>query len=503
MTAPTASNPLRVDTVLSAAALALSAACTTAWLAGWGAAHNTLISRLILFIAALAVSGGLLHFLLQRLSRREHEARHYLERLCQLDPAEASSDLAGVLPAIHPKSPWHGSLLRLQQTFALHASRTAELEHAKAALEIRCRRSAADCERMTNIVNGVSEPVVAVDQYDELLLANPSAKRLLGIDLAGTEKRILSQIVRCEKLVALVNDTRRRKVRTSRTEEVELESPEGEKRWYAVTATSIPSQAEAAAEGGEEGNDGVVAVLRDISTQKVIQRHNAEFVSAASHEMKTPLAGIKAYVELLADGDAEDEETREEFLKVINGQADRLQRLIDNLLNLARIEAGVVKVNKQAQPLNEILAEAIGVVNPAAEAKQIKLVQDLSPLYLPVLVDRDMMLQAAINLLSNAVKYTAPGGTVTLRSRLAVDQVQFEVEDTGVGLSEEDCEKVFSKFYRVEKNKNMAPGTGLGLPLAKHIVEDVHSGRLTVTSQLDVGSTFMVTIPSAARSASS
>ena len=213
--------------------------------------------------------------------------------------------------------------------------------------------------------------------------------------------------------------------------------------------------------------------------------------------MKTPLAGIKAYVELLADGEAEDEETREEFLAVINGQADRLQRLVDNLLNLARIEAGVVQVNKQNQSLNEILEESLGVVQPAAEAKRIELAGELSPLYLGVLADRDMLLQAAINLLSNAVKYTPEGGRVALRSRLAGDEATFEVEDTGVGLSEEDSRRVFEKFYRVKKDKDMASGTGLGLPLAKHIVEDVHGGRLTLRSTLGTGSTFIVGLPRA------
>ena len=106
-------------------------------------------------------------------------------------------------------------------------------------------------------------------------------------------------------------------------------------------------------------------------------------------------------------------------------------------------------------------------------------------------------MQAAINLLSNAIKYTPAGGKVTLRSRLADDQVRFEVQDTGVGLSEEDCQRVFEKFYRVKKDKDMASGTGLGLPLAKHIVEDVHGGRLTVESVLGQGSTFIVTLPSA------
>jgi two-component system phosphate regulon sensor histidine kinase PhoR len=217
--------------------------------------------------------------------------------------------------------------------------------------------------------------------------------------------------------------------------------------------------------------------------------------------MKAPLAGIKAYVELLADGDAEDETERDEFLGVINGQADRLQRLIDNLLNIARIEAGVVKVSKQARSINEILTETLSVVEPAAQAKQITLAADLSPLYLGALVDRDMLAQAVINLLSNAVKYTNNGGRVTLRSRLADHEIQIEVEDTGVGLGEEDCRRVFEKFYRVEENKAMAAGTGLGLALAQHIVEDVHGGKLTVRSKLGEGSTFCITIPSAGRSA--
>jgi len=236
-------------------------------------------------------------------------------------------------------------------------------------------------------------------------------------------------------------------------------------------------------------------MLRNISVQKAMQQRHAEFVSAVSHEMKTPLAGIKAYVELLVDGEAEDAETQEEFLDVINGQADRLQRLIDNLLNIARIEAGVVQVDKQAQSLNELLEEAFSVVQPSAETKNIKLERDLSPMYLGVLVDRDMLMQSAINLLSNAIKYTPDGGTVTLRSRTDGEGVMFEVQDTGVGLDQEDSEKVFQKFYRVKKDKNMAAGTGLGLPVAKHITEDVHGGALRVKSEPGKGSTFQISLP--------
>jgi two-component system phosphate regulon sensor histidine kinase PhoR len=211
--------------------------------------------------------------------------------------------------------------------------------------------------------------------------------------------------------------------------------------------------------------------------------------------MKTPLSSVRAYVELLADGDAEDEATREEFLGVIHSQTERLQRLIDNLLNLSRIEAGVVNVNKAPRSLNELLEEAVNLLLPAATHKRMELVTELSPLYLGVLADRDTLLQAAINLVSNALKYTPDGGRVTVRSRLDGDCVVFEVQDTGVGLTPEDRLKVFEKFYRVKKDQQMASGTGLGLPLVKHIVEDVHGGRIEVESEPGRGSTFRIVLP--------
>jgi len=355
-------------------------------------------------------------------------------------------------------------------------------------------RATAQTALTSTVLANIGEPVFAMNAYEEIELANEHAKKLLHLP-DGEQKQPLSKVLNCGKLTSMVNDVRRKRVPTQRCDEFELEDADGNKRWYRATASNLLADVTACEQG-----TGAVVLLRDISVQRGMQQQHAEFVSAASHEMKTPLAGIKAYVELLADGDAEDEASREEFLGVINNQADRLQRLIENLLNIARIEAGVVKVSKQSRGVNEILHEAIGVVQPSADAKQITLVADLSPLYLGALVDRDMLLQAVINLLSNAVKYTPRGGKVTLRSRLADHEVHIEVEDTGVGLSEEDCVKVFDKFYRVDKDKNMAAGTGLGLPLARHIVEDVHSGKLTVRSKVGVGRTFAIAIPNVGRS---
>ncbi|HWC90937.1 MAG TPA: HAMP domain-containing sensor histidine kinase, partial [Pirellulales bacterium] len=233
----------------------------------------------------------------------------------------------------------------------------------------------------------------------------------------------------------------------------------------------------------------------DVSQKKLLQRRNAEFVSAVSHEMKTPLAGIKAYVELLVDGDAEDAETQDEFLLVINSQTDRLQGLVDNLLKVARIEAGLAVANQCACPLNELLAEALHGATAAAAEKQIVVESQLSPASPSVWGDRELLVQAAAHLLGNAIKYTPTGGHVVLRSRAGEGQSQFEIEDTGVGLCAEDCIRVFEKFYRVEKDKDMAAGTGLGLPLTKHLIEDLHRGWLNVASVLGQGSVFTVTLP--------
>jgi two-component system phosphate regulon sensor histidine kinase PhoR len=297
----------------------------------------------------------------------------------------------------------------------------------------------------------------------------------------------------------MLTETRRRRSPTQRSSEFALADDEGKQHWYRLTCRTLAHQHEQTAAADRPSHHGAVAVLTDITGQKAIQKRNAEFVSSVSHEMKTPLSSIRAYVELLVDGEADDEPTREEFLSVINSQADRMQRLIDNLLNLARIEAGVVAVNKTSLSLNELLQEALGVMQPAAEQKDIKLTSEFSPLYLGVLADRDMLLQGAINLISNAVKYTRPGGSVTVRSQLNDQEVAFEVQDTGVGLSEEDRRRVFEKFYRVKKDSDMASGTGLGLALVKHIVEDVHGGRVDVVSQEGQGSTFQVSLPGLAQ----
>ncbi len=441
--------------------------------------------------AGLSIAGLAIALLARHWANQHAIVENFVEELRRIDPRQFGGDIEQALPKLDGNSPLHKALADLRTHLVELSQSFQDAQRDRARAEVRLRKATASNEQLVEILERLSEPVVAIDHYDEVVLANSAAEQLFVVQGEPTEKRMLRNLVQCEALVDLLTDTRKRRGNNQRVVEVAINNAAGQPQWFNAKVSPIAARRDAAG----EPEQGAVAVLRDISDYKEIQRRHAEFVSSVSHEMKTPLSSIKAYVELLVDGDAEDEQTREEFLGVINGQADRLRRLIDNLLNLARIEAGVVSVTKEKNSLNELLYEALHVVQPSAEQKQIKLVSDLSPLYLGVLIDRDMILQSAINLLSNAVKYTPNGGTVTLRSRVIDGHVSFEVEDTGVGLSEEDSGRVFEKFYRVKKDRQMASGTGLGLPLAKHIVEEVHGGQLTVTSVLGQGSTFRATLP--------
>lgn len=456
-------------------------------------------ARLALAVLGITACGSVLYLAAQSQRKTTEDAGRFFDLLAQIDPARLSPEsILEALPNIDADHPWRPVFDKLRDCFQVMADRGSEAETARAGAEVRARRIAAERDQIKDILAGLADPVLAVDQYGEFTLVNPSAQQLLGINTLSSEHAAISPLERCPELVSLLNETRRRKAATQRTGEVAIVDEEGTTSWYRIACRPLMGRCEAT-ERDRGANQGAVAVLTDISSLKAVQKRNAEFVSAASHEMKTPLASIRAYLELLEDGDAADERERDEFFGIIRSQTDRLQRLIENLLNLARIEAGVVNVNKTARSLNELLIEATNLLAPAAEQKDITLTTDLSPLYLGVLADRDTLLQAAINLISNAVKYTRPGGTVVVRSRLADQAIIFEVQDTGVGLSPEDCAKVFEKFYRVAKDKDMAPGTGLGLPLVKHIVEDIHGGRMEVESKLGAGSTFRVILPAMAQ----
>ena len=356
-------------------------------------------------------------------------------------------------------------------------------------LQIQSQISSAEKHHAEAIIFSISDAVIVTNRFDELILANEAAEKLLGFKLAGELRKNIDRIISDGTLVRLIRETRSHDRNFIRKVVEHSIDDRGTPRTFSITLSCVVTP--------NNEVSGVVAVLHDITREKEISKIKTDFVSNVSHELKTPLASIKAYVEMLVDGEAEDEKTRNEFYEIISSEANRLHRLIENILNISRIESGVVKVVREPISLTGVAKQALDVATPQAKAKNIKLIERLAPVYYQVEADHDMIYQAVLNLLSNAIKYTPDGGTVTVS--ITVDERRgmavCEVTDTGMGIPAEELPHIFDKFYRVRANNKIAKGTGLGLTLVKHIVETVHDGKLSVTSEAGKGSTFGFEMP--------
>jgi two-component system phosphate regulon sensor histidine kinase PhoR len=351
-------------------------------------------------------------------------------------------------------------------------------------MQIQLKVATAQRQHAEAILFSISDAVLVTDPFDQVLLANDAAARTFGFDLNKATRQPVDKVVPDATMVQLIRDMRASgSINSRRIVEHQLKHGQAS-RTFKVTLSGVSDRADEPA--------GVVAVLHDMTKEREVAEMKNDFVSNVSHELRTPLASIKAYVEMLIDGEADDDKTKREFYEIIQSEANRLGRLIDNILNISRIESGLVKVNKQPQSVTVILKEAIEVITPQAKMKQITIAEQLTPVFYQTQADKDMLYQAVLNLLSNAVKYTPEGGQITVQTLVDEQKkrVITRISDTGVGIPPKDVPMVFDKFYRVEANNKMAKGTGLGLSLVKHIVETVHHGRIFVESEVGKGSTF-------------
>jgi two-component system, OmpR family, phosphate regulon sensor histidine kinase PhoR len=363
------------------------------------------------------------------------------------------------------------------------------LRSEKRELQIQTRIASAEKHHTEAIIFSISDAVIVTNRFDELVLANEAAEDLLGFKLNTSLRKNIDRIVTDGSLVRLIRETRSHGQRTTRKVVEHSIDTNGDAKTFTVTLSCVSASSEEVS--------GVVAVLHDITREKEIARMKTDFVSNVSHELKTPLASIKAYIEMLIDGEAEDDETRCEFYDIISGETDRLHRLIENILNISRIESGVVKVVRQPISLTGVVKRVLDVAAPQAKLKNLQLEERLAPVFYQVEADEDMIYQAAMNLVSNAIKYTPNGGKIVVE--VSVDERRgvavCGVADDGAGIPEADLPHIFEKFYRVNANKKLAKGTGLGLTLVKHILESVHNGQLSVTSEEGHGSTFSFELP--------
>ena len=366
--------------------------------------------------------------------------------------------------------------------------RVRQLQEELRDLQVRARLSEREKRHTEAILYSLRDAVLVVDGSDRLLMANEPAAHLFGFNALSARYKPLAEVIgpaHAEFAELLRQSTRNR--------------TEATKREWPFPQDHRPRVFEAIISCVEDDGkvSGVVAVLHDVTKEKEISQMKNDFVSHVSHELKTPLASIMGYAEMLADGEANDEETRKEFYSVIQSQAQRLNRLIEDILNISRIESGLIKVKKEQASLTILIEEQMQMIRSYAEDKNITVTSGRPIVFDQVYVDKDMISQVIINLLSNAVKYTPAGGRVTVGTEVdeAARRVRVTVADTGAGIPAEEIGHLFEKFYRVSANNKLAKGTGLGLNLVKQIVEKVHEGRVFVTSQVGVGSTFGFELP--------
>jgi PAS domain S-box-containing protein len=243
---------------------------------------------------------------------------------------------------------------------------------------------------------------------------------------------------------------------------------------------------------------GIQGIGRDITERKELERLKSDFISTVSHELRTPLTSIKGYVDLVLAGDVGPlTPEQKEFLTIVSQNTTRLTELINDLLEIERLESGRIEFEFAELDLAEVLENVARSLHVNAEQKGLEFLTEI-PSGLKVRGDRERLAQVFLNLLSNAIKYT-PAGTVELRAHQEDDAVVVEVRDTGIGISESDLQKLFQKFFRSDNPYvRKVGGTGLGLSIAKAIVER-HGGTITVKSQLGQGSTFTVRLPALAR----
>lgn len=369
------------------------------------------------------------------------------------------------------------------------------VEERTVELQASLRQQEVQAEKTRAIVEGITDGVIVFDSEGRVTSANPAVERVLGLPLETLLNARLHNVVaqereggRAESILALFTAfiSSRQKIRQG-APLAECKFELGEK----VIESSFAPVAR------QEGSSlDIVAVFRDITQQARLERLKEEFVSVAAHELKTPITALMGYIELLiSESMGKVTLVQEQFLQIIKANVERLSDLADDLLDISHIEAGTIQLQIQKLYLSELVNEIVATFQPEVEKKGLTLIVDVPP-YLPgVWGDRGRLVQLLTNLIINAYKYTPSGGQVGIVARQVDGSIQVDVMDTGIGISRQDQEQLFSRFFRADNPLiREIGGTGLGLSIAKSIVS-LHGGEIWVDSELGRGSTFSFTLP--------
>ena len=336
------------------------------------------------------------------------------------------------------------------------------------------------------ILSSMIEGVLAVDTQERLIRLNQTAARLIGVDPARAQGRMLQEVVRnldLQQLVANVLATQK-----PQEDEILLHDNGGGERYLHAHGTIFRD--------ARDKEAGALVVLHEVTRLKKLEKVRRDFVANVSHELRTPVTSIKGFVETLLDGAMNNPEELQRFLQIVATQTDRLNAIIEDLLTLSRIEQETEKAEivLAPGPIKNVLDTAIEVCQMKASDKNIQIELNCDET-LQAPINPPLLEQAIINLLDNAVKYSPPGQTIHLSANNTGEGVVIQVRDHGCGIGREHLPRIFERFYRVDKARSRKlGGTGLGLAIVKHIAQ-AHGGRASVESTLGEGSAFFILLP--------
>ncbi len=336
----------------------------------------------------------------------------------------------------------------------------------------------AERTKLQSILANMADGVMMVDVERKIVLANPASESLFSFRVQDSVTKPFIEVVHDHEADEILKQC----LTTHQTQTVQFESAIS-KRFLRAIAIPIT-----------DGNlTGVLILFQDLTELRNLQTMRRELVGNISHELRTPIAGIKAMVETLKGIAVDDKEAAIDFLNRIDGEVDRLTQIVSELTELSRIETGRAELRIAPTDLNLLIEDVVSQMNPLAVKQQVTITTDLDKNLPKVKADKERIRQAIVNLVHNAIKFSHPAGRITLSTRADNESVIVNVSDTGIGISKEDLSHVFERFYKADKARSR-DGSGLGLAIAKHTVQ-AHGGNIWARSEEGKGSTFSLSLP--------
>jgi two-component system phosphate regulon sensor histidine kinase PhoR len=337
----------------------------------------------------------------------------------------------------------------------------------------------AEKTKLTNILTNMVDGIIMTDTDGGIILANKAAGAIFSFKEEDAINKSLIEMVHDHE----VDEILKLCLKIGKEQTTQFES--GIARRF-LRAIAMPLR-------NQEQLSGALILFQDLTELRSLQTMRRDLIGNISHELRTPIAGIKAMAETLLDGAIDDKKAAKDFLSRIQSETDRLTQMVAELTQLSRIETGHSELKKEPVNLNALVGEVLAEMKPLAERQRVTLGKNLTPSSPLIPADKDRIRQTIINLVHNAIKFNKPSGKVTVSTSYNNQSVSLTITDTGIGISKDDLPRVFERFYKADKART-GGGSGLGLAIAKHTIQ-AHGGEISAQSEEGKGSTFTFNLP--------